>query len=82
MVWSQARAASFEHHGHLTRGEIDLSEARLWDLTGVAAVDKVVFRYRRQGAEVVICGLTHAEEELVAQVGQHDKTHLPSGVVH
>ena len=72
-------AAAFEHHGHPTRVEIDLSGAHLWDLTGVAAVDKVVFRYRRQGAEVVVTGMTDAERTLVERVGRHDKTHLPSG---
>ncbi|HMO43558.1 MAG TPA: sodium-independent anion transporter, partial [Phenylobacterium sp.] len=72
-------AAAFEHHGHPTRVEIDLSGAHLWHLTGVAAVDKVVFRYRRQGAEVVVTGMTDAERTLVERVGRHDKTHLPSG---
>lgn len=73
-------AAAFEHHGHPRRVEIDLSDAHLWDLTGVAAVDKVVFRYRRQGADVVVTGMTEAEQTLVDRVGRHDKTHLP-GVV-
>ncbi|MDX5393136.1 MAG: STAS domain-containing protein, partial [Caulobacteraceae bacterium] len=72
-------AAAFEHHGHPTRVEIDLSGAHLWDLTGVAAVDKVVFRYRRQGAEVIVTGMTEAETTLVERVGKHDKTHLPTG---
>jgi SulP family sulfate permease len=72
-------AAGFEHHGHPSRVEIDLSGAHLWDLTGVAAVDKVVFRYRRQGAEVVVTGMTAAEQTLVDRVGRHDKTHLPDG---
>jgi SulP family sulfate permease len=71
-------AASFEHHGHPQRVEIDLSEAHLWDLTGVAAVDKVVFRYRRQGAEVIVTGMTEAEKTLIQRVGRHDKTHLPT----
>ena len=70
-------AASFEHHGHPRRVEIDLTHAHLWDLTGVAALDKVVFRYRRQGAEVVVKGMTEAEKSLVDKVGHHDKTHLP-----
>lgn len=70
-------AAGFEHHGQPRRVEIDLADARLWDLTGVAAVDKVVFRYRRQGAEVVVSGMTEAEQALVGKVGRHDKTHLP-----
>jgi len=72
-------AASFEHHGHPTRVEIDLSDAHLWDLTGVAAVDKVVFRYRRQGAEVVVTGMNAAARTLVERVGRFEKMHLPAG---
>jgi sulfate permease, SulP family len=75
-------AAAFEHHGHPRRVEIDLSGAHLWDLTGVAAVDKVVFRYRRQGAEVVVSGMTQAEQTLIDKVGRHDKSHLPTGAAH
>ena len=74
-------AASFEHHGHPTRVEIDLSEAHLWDLTGVAAVDKVVFRYRRQGAEVHVTGMNAAARTLVERVGKFEKMHLPAGAV-
>ena len=70
-------AASFEHHGHPRRVEIDMTDAHLWDLTGVAAVDKVVFRYRRQGAEVELVGMNQAGQTLVDQVGKHDKSHLP-----
>ncbi len=70
-------AAAFEHHGHPTRVEIDMSDAHLWDLTGVAAVDKVVFRYRRQGAEVEVIGMNKAARTLVERVGEHDKRHLP-----
>ena len=72
-------AASFEHHGHPQRVEIDLSEAHLWDLTGANALDKVVFRYRRQGAEVALVGLNEAGRSLIVQVGLHDKQHLPAG---
>ena len=75
-------AASFEHHGHPTRVEIDLSDAHLWDLTGVAAVDKVVFRYRRQGAEVVVTGMNAAGRTLVDRVGRFEKEHLPAGAGH
>ncbi len=71
-------AASFEHHGHPTHVEIDMTQAHLWDLTGVAAVDKVVFRYRRQGAEVIVTGMSAAARTLVDRVGRHDKEHLPT----
>ena len=72
-------AAAFEHHGHPTRVEIDMREAHLWDLTGAAAVDKVVFRYRRQGAEVVLTGMNAASKTLVTRVGRHERQHLPKG---
>ena len=75
-------AASFEHHGHPTRVEIDMTDAHLWDLTGVAALDKVVFRYRRQGAEVVVTGMDAAERTLIDKVGRHDKAHLPVTAGH
>jgi len=75
-------AASFEHHGHPTRVEIDMTGAHLWDLTGVAAVDKVVFRYRRQGAEVEVIGMNAAGRTLVDRVGAHDKNHLPGAAAH
>ncbi len=73
-------AASFEHHGHPTRVEIDMSEAHLWDLSGVAALDKVVFRYRRQGAEVVVTGVNEAGRTLIERVGKSDKDGpIPAG---
>jgi SulP family sulfate permease len=75
-------AAAFEFHGRPRRVEIDLTGAHLWDLTAVAAVDKVVFRYRRQGAEVQVIGMNQAAATLVERVGRHDKTHLPEGAGH
>lgn len=67
------KTPAFEHHGHPKRVEIDMTEAHLWDLTGVAAVDKVVFRYRRQGAELEVIGMTQAGRKLIDRVGKHDK---------
>ncbi|KRA64777.1 sulfate transporter [Caulobacter sp. Root655] len=81
-VSAELFVASFEFHGHPRRVEIDMSGAQLWDLTAVAAVDKVVFRYRRQGAEVVVTGMNAAAASLVDRVGRHDKTHLPEGAGH
>jgi SulP family sulfate permease len=75
-------AAQFEFHGHPQRVEIDVSDLHIWDLTGVAAVDKIVFRYRRQVAEVVLNGMNQASATLVDKVGRHDKTHMPAGTGH
>jgi SulP family sulfate permease len=75
-------AAAFEYHGHPKRVEIDMTGAHLWDLTGVAAVDKVVFRYRRLNSEVEVIGINEAGKMLVDKVGRHDKSHLPTGQAH
>ncbi|RZJ37960.1 MAG: SulP family inorganic anion transporter, partial [Brevundimonas sp.] len=71
-------AASFEHHGHPRRVRIDMTQAHLWDRTGVAALDKVVFRYRRQGAEVEVIGVNETGRALVDRVGRHDKPDAPA----
>ncbi len=70
-------AASFEHHGRPSHVEIDMTDAHQWDLSGVAAVDKVIFRYRRQGAVVELIGMNEAGRPLIDQVGKHGKHHLP-----
>jgi len=70
------------NHGHPRRVESDMTQAHLWDVTGAGAVDKVVFRYRRQGAEVDLIGMNEASTTLIGRIGQHDKTHLPQGANH
>ena len=75
---SDVFAASFEHHGQPRRVEIDMTNAHLWDLTAVAALDKVVFRYRRQGTQVELIGMNQASQTLVERVGKYDKGQLPA----
>ena len=75
-------AAAFEYHGQPERVVIDMREAHLWDITAVAAVDKVVFRYRRRGVKVEVYGMNAAAQTLVTRTGRHDKAHLPEGAAH
>ncbi|MFN3817017.1 SulP family inorganic anion transporter [Brevundimonas sp.] len=75
-------AAAFEYHGQPERVIIDMSDAHLWDITAVAAVDKVVFRYRRRGTKVEVYGMNAAAQTLVTRTGRHDKAHLPAGLSH
>jgi sulfate permease, SulP family len=53
--------------------KIDVTHAHLWDLTGVNALDQVVLKFRRLGAEVKIIGLNEASATLVDKLGTHDK---------
>ena len=52
---------------------IDVSRAHFWDVSAVAALDKVVIKYRREGAEVTVIGLNEASETIIDRFGVHDK---------
>lgn len=47
------------------------SEARTY--TAVAALDKAVVKFRREGAEVEVLGLNEASATIVDRFGVHDK---------
>ena len=56
---------------------IDLSHAHFWDITAIAALDKVVLKLRGNGAQVQVLGLNAASATLVDRFGTHDK---PQGI--
>jgi SulP family sulfate permease len=66
-------AREFDFKEVLARVRIDVSQAHFWDLTAVAALDKVVLKFRREGAEVEILGLNEASATLVDRLGMRDK---------
>ena len=57
----------------LTKVVIDVSEAHFWDITAVAALDKAVIKFRREGAEVAVVGLNEASATIIDRLGVHDK---------
>lgn len=65
--------AAFDFKEALRKVTIDLSRAHFWDITGVAALDKVVIKFRREGAEVEVLGLNEASATIVDRFGVHDK---------
>jgi len=52
---------------------IDVTQAHFWDITAVAALDKAVIKFRREGTEVVIVGMNEASATIVDQFALHDK---------
>jgi sulfate permease, SulP family len=52
---------------------IDLHRAHFWDISSVTALDKVVIKFRREGAEVELIGLNEASSTIVDRFGIHDK---------
>lgn len=66
-------AAAFDFKEALDRVTIDVSRAHIWDISSVAALDMVVLKFRREGAEVEIVGLNEASETIVDRLAIHDK---------
>ncbi len=64
---------AFDFHEALDRVVIDVSQAHIWDISAVAALDKAVLKFRREGAEVEIRGMNKASETIVDKLAIHDK---------
>lgn len=52
---------------------IDLSRSHIRGISSVAALDRVVLKFRREGAEVAIAGLDPASGTIVDRLAVHDK---------
>jgi sulfate permease, SulP family len=64
---------AFDFKEVIDRVCIDVSRAHFWDITAVSALDKVVMRFRREGAEVEVIGLNEASATMVDKFAVHDK---------
>ncbi|RUO23125.1 sodium-independent anion transporter [Aliidiomarina iranensis] len=64
---------SFDFQESLDKVTIDLERAHFWDITAVAALDKVVLKFRREGAEVIVEGMNKATATVVDKFGVSDK---------
>ncbi|WP_456077543.1 SulP family inorganic anion transporter [Denitrificimonas halotolerans] len=51
---------------------IDLNRAHFWDLTAVAALDNVVIKYQRLGAEVSVVGMNEASKTVIDKFAVHN----------
>lgn len=64
---------SFDFKEAIGNVRIDVSRACFWDITAVSALDAVVLKFRREGADVEVIGLDAASATLVDQFAIHDK---------
>ncbi len=65
--------AAFDLKEPIKKVIIDLSRAHFWDITAVAALDKVVLKFRRNGVIVEVLSLNKASATIVDRFGVHDK---------
>ncbi|GAB3477744.1 SulP family inorganic anion transporter [Marinomonas epiphytica] len=66
-------SASFDFKEAVEKVTIDLSAAHFWDITSVSALDKVVIKFRREGADVDVVGMNEASATVVDRFGVHNK---------
>ncbi|KQT35246.1 sulfate transporter [Sphingomonas sp. Leaf412] len=59
---------------------IDVTAAHFWDISGVAALDKVVARLRRAGRRVDVVGYDQASAAIVDRFALHDRTGVEMGL--
>ncbi|WP_022947351.1 SulP family inorganic anion transporter [Methylohalobius crimeensis] len=65
--------ASFDFKEAVEKVVIDLHRAHFWDITAVSALDKVVIKFRREGADVELIGMNEATATIIDRFGVHDK---------
>lgn len=70
---ADAFTSAFDVHEALETVRIDVTHAHFWDISAIAALDKVVLRFRREGTEVEIFGINEASATIVDKLAIHDK---------
>ncbi|HDZ07556.1 SulP family inorganic anion transporter [Pseudohongiella sp.] len=65
--------AGFDFKEAIDKVTIDLTRAHFWDITAISSLDKVIIKFRREGADVSIVGLNEASATLVDRFAVHDK---------
>jgi SulP family sulfate permease len=80
VVWGQLFFVSTEQflsaidfREKVERVHIDLTHSHLWDASAVGAIDKAVFKLRRNGVAVELIGMNEASKTIIDRLALHDK---------
>jgi len=79
---AEAFVGAFDFKEVVAKVHIDVSRAHFWDITAVSALDKVVLKFKREGAEVEVTGLNEASTTLVDRFAVHDKPGAIEQLMH
>ncbi|CDZ47833.1 Antisigma-factor antagonist, STAS [Neorhizobium galegae bv. orientalis] len=66
---------SFDFEEPVAAVLIDVSDAHLWDISAVGALDDIVLKYRRRGVDVTVHGANEASAGMIDRFALHDKDH-------
>ena len=71
---------SFDYIHAPGRVVIDLTHAHFWDTSAVAALDRVILKFRRHGAVLEVIGMNEASGLLIDKLATHrDQPTAPAG---
>jgi SulP family sulfate permease len=79
---SNSLVDGFDYQDVPPRVTIDVSNAHFWDITAIGALDAIVLKLRRHGAEVEIVGLNEASATMVERFGTHHKPETTQRLAH
>jgi len=63
----------FDFQENQERVVINVTFAHFWDITSINALDRIVIKFRREGAKVEIRDMNDATRTLIDRFGAHDK---------
>ncbi len=75
-------AGAFDFAHAPTRVTLDLSDAHIWDISAIGALDQVVMKFRRHGAQVQVLGLNPDSAAMVGRLGRHQRDDVESVPLH
>ena len=79
---AETLVSAFDFKEVIDRVSIDVSKAHFWDITAVSALDKVVLKFKREGAQVEVIGLNEASATMVDRFAVHDKPGAVEQLMH
>ncbi|MBX3636094.1 MAG: SulP family inorganic anion transporter, partial [Rubrivivax sp.] len=79
---SETLIAAFDFKEVVDRVVIDVGGTHFWDITAVSALDKVVLKFKREGTEVEVRGLSEASATMVDRFAVHDKPGAVERLMH
>jgi len=65
--------AAFDFKEAIDKVTIDVTHAHIWDISSVQALDMIILKFRREGAEAEVVGMNEASETIVDRLAIHDK---------
>lgn len=79
---TESFVAAFDFAEPVDRVIIDVTQAHLWDISAIGALDKVVLKFRKAGKHVQVIGANEASAHMIDRFAVHDKPDAAPQALH